>query len=61
MQQLVKHIVKYSAFFDAHAHDCNVSKAMVNVIRTIVSAECVGIAEKWGVQEKMSSFYGMLK
>lgn len=46
MQQLVKRIVKRSVFLDAHAHDCIVSKALVNVIRIIVSVECVGIAEK---------------
>lgn len=46
MQQLVKRIVKCSVSLDAHAHDCIVSKAAVNVIRRTVSAECVGIARK---------------
>lgn len=46
MQQLVKRIVKCSVFLGVHAHDCIVSKASVNVIRIIVSVECVGIAEK---------------
>lgn len=46
MRQLVKRIVKCSAFSDAHDRDCIVSKAKVNVIRRIVSAECVGTARK---------------
>lgn len=44
MRQLVKRIVKCSVSLDAHGHDCIVSKAKVNVIRRIVSVECVRIA-----------------
>lgn len=45
-RQLVKRIVKYSVFLDGHVHECTVSKASVNVIRMIVSLECVRTAEK---------------
>lgn len=52
MRQLVKRIVKRSVSLGAHAHDCIVSKAKVNVIRRIVSVECVGTARKWERKNK---------
>lgn len=52
MRQLVKRIVKCSVSLGAHARDCIVSKAKVNVIRRIVSVECVRIARKWERKNK---------
>lgn len=58
MRQLVKRIVKRSAFLGSHSYCCIVSKASVAVIRTIVATECVRIAAN--ERMKLSLFISIL-